>query len=63
MVKRHDVDMEDWSVIKKWLSSVLGYLVKASIETKMDYLKLSDITEEKYNRHHPFLATLKVNTI
>ena len=52
--------MEDWSVVNNWLASVLDYLATVTIETKLDYLKLSDVTEEKYNRHHPFLATLKV---
>lgn len=61
VVKRHDVDMEDWSVINSWLTSVLAYLATVTIETKMDYLNLSDVIEEKYNRHHPFMATLKVS--
>ena len=60
VVDRHDVDMEDWSVINKWLNSVLGYISTAYIEQKMDYLRLSDIIEDKHNRHQPFMATLKV---
>ena len=52
--------MENWSVINRWLKCVCDYLATVTIDTKLDYLKLSDVVEEKYNRHHPFMATLKV---
>lgn len=62
MYSRVDVDLEDWSVINKWMDGVLDGLVKLDLETKMDYLDLSNQVEESgYTRTRPFISTMKVS--
>lgn len=60
VVDRHDVDMEDWSVINQWLSRVCDYVSQAELRTTLDYIQHDDMTEDLFSRHRPFLATLKV---
>ncbi|KAJ8312637.1 hypothetical protein KUTeg_010010 [Tegillarca granosa] len=59
---RSDVDMEDWSVINRWMDKVVQYLSEqSSIETRMDYLDLSSLDDDSIpSRHNPFMAVLKV---
>jgi hypothetical protein len=60
IVDHQDVDMEDWTVINKWLDRVIEYLKDADLTVAMDYIQHGDITEDLYSRNRPFMATLKV---
>ncbi|KAL4223334.1 hypothetical protein ACF0H5_016805 [Mactra antiquata] len=59
IIPRHDVDMEDWSVINAWIHSIMIYLPSATLQTALDYIHHHDIIEETYSRTKPFMATLK----
>ncbi|KAH3889663.1 NADPH oxidoreductase A-like [Dreissena polymorpha] len=61
VVPQTDVDMEDWTVINKWLDSVVHCLTTMYIPSQLDYIQHGSITvEDHYSRKTPFLATLKV---
>ena len=62
LYNRVDVDLEDWSLINKWMDAVLDSLVKLDLETRMDYLDLSNQVEESgYSRTRPFKARMTVS--
>lgn len=61
VVDRQDVDMEDWSIINKWMDKVINYILSAKLTTSLDYIQHGDITEELYSRTRPFIATLIVS--
>ena len=58
---RVDVDLEDWPVINKWMDGVLDKITKLNLTTSVDYLDLSDQTEDNgYSRTKPFTSTMTV---
>ncbi|KAL3856423.1 hypothetical protein ACJMK2_011185 [Sinanodonta woodiana] len=62
IIPRQDVDMEDWSAINSWISKFINFLTSANLRINVDYLRLKH-EEEGYNRHRPFMATLKVKRL
>lgn len=59
---RVDVDLEDWPVINKWMESVLDKIKKLELKTNMDYLDLTNQTEDTgYSRTKPFTAAMTVS--
>ncbi|KAK3590496.1 hypothetical protein CHS0354_015485 [Potamilus streckersoni] len=62
IIPRQDVDMEDWSAIYSWISKFINFLTSADLRVNLDYLRLKQ-EEEGYNRHRPFMATLKVKRL
>ena len=64
IVPRHNVDMEDWSIIDQWMDCVLEYLYQHVIDlpVTMDYI-VPVVKDGGYDRNTPFMATLKVNCL
>lgn len=58
---RVEVDLEDWSVIDKWVESVLDAVRDLSLPSLTDYLDVSTGEEETgVSRTRPFLARMTV---
>lgn len=61
---RVDVDLEDWPVINKWMNGVLNNITDLNLATSVDYLDLSDQSEDTgYSRTNPFTSTMTVNAV
>ena len=57
-----DVDLEDWPVINKWMDGVLKKITELNLATSVDYLDLSDQSEDNgYSRTRPFASIMIVN--
>ncbi|XP_060594774.1 NADPH oxidoreductase A-like [Ruditapes philippinarum] len=63
VIDRQDVDMEDWSVINKWIDSVTVYIPSASLNISLDYIQHKHISEELFSRNTPFMAILKTKRL
>lgn len=63
LYSRVDVDLEDWPVINKWMVGVLDKVTKLELTTDVDYLDLSNQTEDTgYSRTKPFTSVMAVST-
>ena len=64
LYSRVDVDLEDWPVINKWMNGVLNNITDLNLATSVDYLDLSDQSEDTgYSRTNPFTSTMTVNAV
>ena len=58
---RVDVDQEDWEQIDQWIDYVVKGVLSINLPIQMDYLDLSQLTEESgFSRTKPFFATITV---
>lgn len=64
VIESRDVDMEDWTIIDSWMDDIISYIQSCDLRVDMDYLHIvADGADDGYDRHRPFMATLKVKNL